>query len=123
VQVGVKIPIFNSHVKRRISAQELQVEVTKTKLDVEKQQLNQELLSIENAIKLYETGVNYYQEQLEIINPEIERISKLNYQAGEISYLELLNTLNISAKNQISFWEQVLAYNQAVIFYQFFSNQ
>ena len=123
LEARVRIPIFNSHVKRRISAQELQVEVTKTKLEVEKQQLNQELLSIENAIKLYETGVNYYQEQLEIINPEMERISQLNYQAGEISYLELLNTLNIATKNQISFWEQVLAYNQAVIFYQFFSNQ
>ena len=122
VQVGVTIPIFNSHVKRQISAQELQVEVTKTQLDVEKQVINQELLSIENAVKLYEAGANYYQEQLEIINPEIERISDLNYEAGEISYLELLNTLNISAKNQISYLEQVLAYNKVVMLYQFFSN-
>jgi cobalt-zinc-cadmium resistance protein CzcA len=122
-QVGVSIPIFNSHIKRKISAQELQVETTKAQLNVEKQTINQQLLSIENAVKLYESGVDYYQEQLEMINPEIERISQLNYQAGEISYLELLNTLNISAKNQISFWEQVLAYNQAVVFYQFLSNQ
>jgi len=122
VQVGVTIPIFNSHIKRQISAQELQVEVTKVQLDVEKQAINQELLSIENAVKLYEAGAKYYQEQLKIINPEIERISDLNYEAGEISYLELLNTLNISAKNQISYLEQVLAYNKVVMIYQFFSN-
>jgi cobalt-zinc-cadmium resistance protein CzcA len=122
LQAGVRIPIFNSHIKRRISAQELQVEFQKTKLDVKKQQLNQELLAIENAIQLYKAGATYYQEQLKIINPEIVRISDLNYEAGEISYLELLNTLNISAKNQISFWEQVLAYNKAVVLHQFFTN-
>jgi len=122
LQAGVRLPIFNNHIKRRISAQELQVQVHKTKLDVKQQQLNQELLAIENAIQLYEAGATYYQEQLEIINPEIVRISDLNYEAGEISYLELLNTLNISAKNQISFWEQVLAYNKAVVLHQFFTN-
>jgi len=122
VRVGVSIPIFNSHIKRRISAQELQVQVQKTKLDVKQQQLNQELLAIENAIQLYEAGADYYQEQLEIINPEIVRISDLNYEAGEISYLELLNTLNIATKNQINFWEQVSAYNKAVVLHQFFTN-
>jgi cobalt-zinc-cadmium resistance protein CzcA len=122
LQAGISIPIFNSHIKRKISAQELQVEVQRTQLDVKMQQVNQELLAIENAIQLYEAGANYYQEQLEIINPELVRISDLNYEAGEISYLELLNTLNISAKNQISFWEQVLAHNKAVVFHQFFTN-
>jgi cobalt-zinc-cadmium resistance protein CzcA len=122
LRLGVSIPIFNSHVKRRISAQELQVKVQKAKLDVKRKQVNQELLAIENAIQLYEAGANYYQEQLKLINPEIARISNLNYEAGEISYLELLNTLNISAKNQVSYWEQVLAHNKAVVFHQFFSN-
>lgn len=122
VQVGISIPIFNSHIKRRISVQELQVQIQKTKLDVKKQQINQELLSIENTIRLYESGANYYQEQLEIINPEIVRISNLNYEAGEISYLELLNVLNISSKNQINYLEQVLAHNKAVVLYQFFTN-
>ncbi|MGB0931265.1 MAG: CusA/CzcA family heavy metal efflux RND transporter [Chitinophagales bacterium] len=122
LQAGVQIPLFNKQTKQKVEAQKLQVEVAKAKFDTEKQQLNQELLAIENAMQLYEAGANYYQEQLEIINPEIVRISDLNYEAGEISYLELLNTLNISAKNQISFWEQVLAYNKAVVLHQFFTN-
>lgn len=122
LQAGVQIPLFNKQTKQKVEAQKLQVEVARAKLDTEKQQVNQEKLAIENAIQLYEAGVNYYREQLEIINPEIVRISDLNYEAGEISYLELLNTLNISAKNQISFWEQVLAYNKGVVLYQFFTN-
>ncbi len=123
LQAGVRVPLFNKQTKQKITAQQLQVDVAQANLETERLRTKQNLLTIRNTITLYETGVDYYQEQLEIINPEIERISKLNYQVGEISYLELLNTLNISAKNQISFWEQVLAYNQAVIFYQFFSNQ
>jgi len=53
----------------------------------------------------------------------MERISELNYQAGEISYLELLNTLNLLSKNNKQYWEQVLAHNKAVVLYQFLSNQ
>jgi cobalt-zinc-cadmium resistance protein CzcA len=123
LQAGVRMPLFNKQTKQKITAQQLQVDVAQANFETERLQTKQNLLTIRNTISLYETGVDYYQEQLEIINPEIERISKLNYQAGEISYLELLNTLNISAKNQISFWEQVVAYNQAVVFYQFLSNQ
>ena len=122
LQAGVQIPLFNKPTKQKIAAQKLQTEVARANLKTEKQQINQELLSIENSIQLYEAGVNYYQEQLELINPEMERISDLNYEAGEITYLELLNTLNISAKNQVNYWEQVLAHNKVVMLYQFFSN-
>ncbi|MBR9922684.1 MAG: CusA/CzcA family heavy metal efflux RND transporter [Bacteroidetes bacterium] len=122
LQAGVQIPLFNKPTKQKIAAQKLQTEVARANLETKKQQINQELLSIENAIQLYEAGVNYYQEQLELINPEMERISDLNYEAGEITYLELLNILNISAKNQVSYWEQVLAHNKVVMLYQFFSN-
>ncbi len=122
LQAGIDIPLFKKQNKQKVKAQKLQIEVAQIKLDVKKQRLNQELLAIENVIYLYNSGVNHYQEQLENINPEIIRISKLNYEAGEISYLELLNTLNISSKNQISYLEQVLAYNKAVVLHQFFTN-
>ena len=68
-------------------------------------------------------GAAHYRNQLENINPEIRRISELNYQAGEITYLELLNTINLLVGNNKSYLEQVLAHNQAVVFYQFLSNQ
>ena len=99
------------------------VDVAKANLEAERLRTKQELLSAENTIQLYAAGVNYYREQLEIINPEMERISELNYQAGEISYLELLNTLNLLSKNNKQYWEQVLAHNKAVVLYQFLSNQ
>lgn len=122
-QAGVQIPLFNKPVKKRLEAQQLQVEVAGARYEAERLNASQQLLSVDNAIRLYAEGVNYYWEQLESINPEIERISELNYQAGELSYLELLNTLNLLASNNKSYWEQVLAHNQSVALYQFLSNQ
>jgi cobalt-zinc-cadmium resistance protein CzcA len=123
LQAGVQIPLFNKQTKQSITAQLLQVDVAQTKLEAEHLRTKQELLSVENAIQMYAAGVNYYQQQLEGINPEMERVSELNYQAGEISYLELLNTLNLLSKNNKQYWEQVLAHNKAVVLYQFLSNQ
>jgi cobalt-zinc-cadmium resistance protein CzcA len=77
----------------------------------------------ENTIQLYAEGLRFYREQLLNLNPEVERISKINYQSGEISYLELLNTLNLLYKNNEQYWEQVLLHNKAVVLYQFLSNQ
>ncbi|MCB0519528.1 MAG: TolC family protein, partial [Saprospiraceae bacterium] len=122
-QAGVQVPLFNKPVKKRLEAQQLQVEVASARYEAERLDASQQLLSVDNSIRLYAEGVNYYREQLESINPEIERISQLNYQAGELSYLELLNTLNLLASNNKSYWEQVLAHNQAVALYQFLSNQ
>jgi len=123
LQAGVQIPLFKKNTKQKITAQRLQIDVAKANLEAERLRTKQELLSAENTIQLYAAGVNYYREQLEIINPEMERISELNYQAGEISYLELLNTLNLLSKNNKQYWEQVLAHNKAVVLYQFLSNQ
>jgi len=123
LQAGVQIPLFKKNTKQKITAQRLQVDVAKANLEAERLRTKQELLSAENTIQLYAAGVNYYREQLEIINPEMERISELNYQAGEISYLELLNTLNLLSNNNKQYWEQVLAHNKAVVLYQFLSNQ
>ncbi|MCL4135962.1 UNVERIFIED_CONTAM: hypothetical protein GTU68_007301 [Idotea baltica] len=123
LQVGIQIPLFSKNMRQKITAQRLQVNVAQGNLESERLRIQQELLSVENAIDLYAAGVTYFQEQLEIINPEMERISELNYKAGEISYLELLNTLNLLSRNNMQYWEQVLAHNKAVVLYQFLSNQ
>jgi len=122
LQAGVALPLFNKQSNKKVEAQQMQIAVTKAVVEAEKLKFEQELLSIENALKLYEGGVLHYQEQLKSITPEIDRISKLNYKAGEITYLELLNTLTLSAKNQMGYLDQVLAYNKTVVLYQFFNN-
>ncbi|MEZ4884458.1 MAG: CusA/CzcA family heavy metal efflux RND transporter [Chitinophagales bacterium] len=119
LQAGIQIPLFKKQIKQKIQAQEIQVEVAQATYKTAQVTYNQQLLEVESVIQQYKVAADYYRAQLDIINPEMERIARLNYQAGEISYLELLNVLNLVAQNNKHFWEQVLGHNQAVLMYRF----
>ncbi len=123
VQAGVSIPLFNSQVQKRIEAQKIQIDVGDYQYQSKALALKQKQLKVGNTLNLYQEGIDFYKDQLRTINPEIIRISQLNYQAGEISYLELLNALQIMASNNKNYWEQIKAYNMAVADYQFLTNQ
>ncbi|MEZ5004205.1 MAG: CusA/CzcA family heavy metal efflux RND transporter [Chitinophagales bacterium] len=123
VHAGIQIPFFKSQVKKRMSAQAVEVEIANASYDAKAISLKQQELSVLNTIGLYAEGVEFYRSQLDVILPEMERISELNYKAGELSYLELLHTLNLMLNHKKSYFEQVLAYNQAIVYYQFLSNQ
>ena len=122
-QVGVSIPLFNGQAKKRIEAQRMQIDIGNYQYHSQLLQFKQDQLEIQNTLNLYQAGVDFYKNQIETINPEIVRISELNYQAGEISYLELLNTLQLMSSNNKNYWEQILAYNKAVADFQFLTNQ
>ncbi|MCR9066447.1 MAG: efflux RND transporter permease subunit, partial [Cytophagales bacterium] len=122
-QLGVSIPLFNQQAKKRIYAQKTQVEIGNYQYQSKLISLKGNQLEIQNSISLYKAGVDFYKEQIERINPEIVRMNQLNYQAGEISYLELLNTLQLMASNNKNYLEQIIAYNKAVADYQFLTNQ
>ena len=122
LQVGIEIPLFDNHSKKQVEAQKIQLEVAKHELNSVRVQIQEELLIVTNSIRLYSKGVDFYKGQLALINPEVERISKLNYLAGEISYLELLNTLALLSSNHQNYLEQVMLYNQSIILFQFLSN-
>lgn len=122
-QAGVSIPLFNGQAKKRIEAQKMQIDIGNYQYQSRLLAYEQEQLEIQNTLNLYEAGVQFYKNQIETTNPEIIRISQLNYQAGEISYLELLNTLQLMATNNKNYWEQIVAYNKAVADFQFLTNQ
>lgn len=123
LEAGVSINLFKGQLKKRIQAQKMQVDVGNYQYQSTLISFNQDQLELQNTLDLYYAGVQFYKNQIEIINPEIVRISELNYQAGEISYLELLNTLQLMSSNNKNYWEQILAYNKAVADFQFLTNQ
>ncbi|MDO6739123.1 CusA/CzcA family heavy metal efflux RND transporter [Wenyingzhuangia sp. 2_MG-2023] len=123
VKAGVSIPLFNGQTKRKVEAQKMQIDIANYQYESEVLTLQQKLTEAESIILVYNEGMQFYKEQLQTINPEIVRIAKLNYQSGELSYLELLNTLELMASNHKNYWNQLAAYNKAVADYQFLTNQ
>ncbi len=123
LQAGIQFPLFRRQYRQKMAAQQLQTQVAQAQVAVQAQQLEQLKLEALNAIQQYAEAAVYYQEQLNTIQPEMDRIASLNYQAGELSYLELVNILNLFATNSRRYFEQVLAHNQALAYYQFLTNQ
>ncbi len=123
VQFGVSLPLSNSQINRHVEAQKMQVEIANFNYESKIIAINQEMLQVQNTMNLYEEGIAFYKDQLQTINPEIIRISELNYQEGELTYLELLNALQWMATNNKNYWEQLISYNKAVVNYQFLTNQ
>jgi cobalt-zinc-cadmium resistance protein CzcA len=122
-EVGVSLPLFNGQAKKRIQAQKVQLDIGNYQYESQLLDLKQERLQLQSRIYLYKNGMTFYEDQLNTINPEMLRISKLNYQAGQLSYLELLNTLELLSTNNKNYWEQIRAYNKAVADYQYLTNQ
>lgn len=123
LQAGIQIPLFNGQNRRKVQAQKIQVEMAKVQYQNTELNVKQQLLETQAAIQLYAEGARFYQSQIRSVSSEMVRVATLSYQTGQASYLELLNTLNLSAQNKKSYWEQVFGYNKAIIFYQFLSNQ
>lgn len=122
-QLGVTIPLFNSQANRRIAAQKMQIDIGNYQYESQLQQIKQDQIEIHNTLSMYKTGVEFYKNQIENVNSEIISTSQLNYQAGEITYIELLNALQLMATHNKNYWEQILAYNKAVADFQFLTNQ
>lgn len=122
-EVGVSLPLFNGQTKRKVQAQKMQIDIGNYEYENQLLVLNQEKLSIEAKVNVYQAGIDFYYNQMRSVNPEMLRISNLNYLAGQLSYLELLNTLQLMTTNNRNYLEQVLAYNKSVADYQFLTNQ
>lgn len=123
VQAGVVLPLFNGQTKRKINAQKMEVKIANQQYESKLIETNKYLLAAETKVALFAEGVNIYREKVAVISPEIIRIAQLNYQAGELSYMELLNTLQLTFDNNRNYLVQLIGYNKAVAEYQFITNQ
>jgi cobalt-zinc-cadmium resistance protein CzcA len=123
VQAGISLPIFRGKTKRKIAAQNIEVEIAQQNYKVQEIGYNQQVLKEEQKIYKYMFGLDYTQELVDTINPEIIRLAKLNYEKGEITYIELLNSYEIAMKNYLNYWTQVNGYFNASANYQYLTNQ
>lgn len=119
LEFGVNFNFFNTENRKKVLAQKVAIAIATLSYEAEQNAYKQELKESENAIFIYQEAVIYYKNQVDNINPELIRITQLNYDEGQLSYLELLNTLKLLATQNKSYLDQILAYNKAINYYQF----
>ncbi len=107
---GVGVPLFNKNFKKLKNAKKMDIEVAKKQVEVQKQLIEGRLLKLENQLNNDKTIVEFYKKQLDVEIPEMMRIVKLNYQAGSVSYLELVNVLRLSTTYHEKYFDALLNY-------------
>jgi len=123
LKAGVSLSLFNGNTKKRIQAQKIQVAEYRLMEQTKNLKFRSQILNTVTTVERYTKGAKFYKTQIDEITPEVERITKLNYKAGTLSYLELLNMLQMKAQFEMDYLTQSYLRKLAVAEYQYLSNQ
>ncbi|NND76987.1 MAG: CusA/CzcA family heavy metal efflux RND transporter [Flavobacteriales bacterium] len=123
VQGGLSIPLFNGHLRKEIKSQRLAVDIADAKVLATRLDLESRRIGLLKNITITSRGVNMYKEQVDIFDPELLRIAQLNYEAGEIDYLQLLNAIDTRIRNFNSYREMTKAHVEALAAHDFLFNR
>lgn len=114
-EVGVAFPLFYGSQKARKSAARLNVDIARTRREQAERKSGSELLIAENAVKSARRSYDYYQTEGFPAAKEIRRLSRIEYGAGEISYVEHVQNLSMALAVEMDNAKAIDALNQAVI--------
>ena len=123
LQAGVSLPLFTSNNKVKVEAKKLEVEQYLKDEEATQLSLDSKLLESKKNIAIYEQGALFYKDQLQSLAPQLQSIANINYKTGTLSYLELLNVLNITAEYEIEYLTQLYQQKLAISNYQYLINQ
>ena len=114
-EVGVAFPLFYGSQKARKSAARLNVDIARTRRELAERKSSSELLIAENAVKSARRSYDYYQTEGFPAAKEIRRLSRIEYGAGEISYVEHVQNLSMALAVEMDNAKAIDDLNQAVI--------
>ena len=114
-EIGVGVPLFYGATKAKVKAARKDREIAELELKEEQQQREKEYLSALSKCNAAFTRLDYYQQEGVKKAEEISRLAILEYQNGEISYIEYVNALQESLDMGMKHIEAVNEYNQSVI--------
>ncbi len=113
LEAGVILHPFTGPARRRVEAQRLGVVVAEDRLAAQELTYRQQFRSTASELEQATANATFYADLLTDLNAEIVRVSRLNYRAGELSYLELLSALRFLADNRATYLEALLNQNLA----------
>lgn len=115
VQAGIAIPIWFKPHTSRIQAAKLNEKIAESNLQSQKLIMQGQLNTLAQEFQKYQSTAVYYEKsalpQAELI---IQNANKA-YKAGEIGYLEYLQSLNSGIKIKTDYIDYLMLYNQSVI--------
>lgn len=114
-EIGVGIPLFFGATKAKVKAAKKEREIAEIEMREERQLREKEYLAALSKCNAAFVRLSYYQQEGGKKADELTRLGTLEYQNGEISYIEYVNALQESIDIRMKHLEAINAYNQSVI--------
>lgn len=114
-EVGVGIPLFYGASKAKVKAAKKNREIVELEMKEEQQQREKEYLVALSKCNSTFARLNYYQQEGDKKAEELAQLGLLEYQNGEITYIEYINALQESLDMRMKHLEAINEYNQSVI--------
>ena len=114
-EVGVGIPLFYGATKAKVKAAKKNREIVELEMKEEQQQREKEYLVALSKCNSTFARLNYYQQEGDKKAEELAQLGLLEYQNGEITYIEYINALQESLDMRMKHLEAINEYNQSVI--------
>ena len=113
--LGLAFPIFNTAIKNKAKALEVNNEIADNKLTIEKQKLQNQYQQLLQEYKKYKATVTYYEtEALKNVDLVLATANK-KFIGGDINYLEWVMLINQNTEIQSNYIEAVRQLNNAIV--------
>ena len=110
---GVTFSLFNQSIKKRLSAQSMDIQIKESALNYQTLLLEQALDQYKKIKEQKLSLTKELQNQLSTIYPKYIASIQLQYKAGEINHLEWLKAMNSYFQTKALYLEQLYLYNEA----------
>lgn len=122
--VSAAFPLFGAGAYRsKVKVAQADMAVQQKQYDYDKQVLNTRQLQMRQDVEKNKSMLSFYETTGLIQADEIIKAASLAYRAGEISFAELSQFLTQAIEIQKNYLENLNAYNQSVIQYNYYINQ
>lgn len=122
--VAAAIPIFGGAAyKNKVRAAQAEMQVQQKQFDLEKQLFNMQQIQAQKAVERNISLLTFYEQTGLEQAKTIIKAATLAYRSGEIGFAELSQFITQAIDLQRNYLDNLNAYNQAVIEYNYFINQ
>lgn len=122
--VSATFPLFGASAYRsKVKVAQADMAVQQKQYDYDKQVLSTRQLQMQQEVEKNQSMLSFYETVGLIQADEIIKAASLAYRSGEISFAELSQFLTQAIEIQKNYLENLNAYNQSVIQYNYYINQ
>jgi len=122
-QLGLNVPLFKKAQRKQIAAAAVGVQVAQADYQNTLLSRQSQLTASVFEFQKFESFTAYYDRQGRMVASELLRSGSLNYQQGEISYVEYVQNLDQALQIESQYLENLLQRNMAAINIQYLTNQ